>query len=57
MTAEKNSIQRASGRERGSGESRLAGEATASAGILERLPDEIRGELLDELVDGLLAGA
>src|SRR5207302_2412743 len=41
----------------GSGESRLAGEATASAGILERVPDDLRGKLPDELVDELLGGA
>ena len=56
-TEEQNSIQRATGPERGSGESRLAGEATASAGILERVPDDLRGKLPDELVDELLAGA
>jgi putative transposase len=43
--------------ERQSGESRLAGEATASAGILERVPEDLRGKLPDELVDELLAGA
>src|SRR2546421_2694127 len=56
-TEEKNSIHRATGSEPGSGESRLAGEATASAGILERVPDDLRGKLPDELVDELLAGA
>src|SRR5438270_364192 len=45
-TEEQNSIQRATGPEPGSGESRLAGEATASAGILERLPDEMREKML-----------
>src|SRR3954451_16702102 len=43
--------------EPGSGESRLAGEATASAGILDRVPDDLRKQLPDEVVDGLLAGA
>jgi putative transposase len=43
--------------EPGSGESRLAGEATASAGILDRVPDDLRKKLPDELVDELLAGA
>ena len=56
-TEEKNSIHRATGSEPGSGESRLAGEATASAGILERVPDDLRGKLPDELVDELLGGA
>jgi putative transposase len=56
-TTEKNSIERATGSEPGSGESRLAGEATASAGILERVPDDLRGKLPDGLVDELLAGA
>src|SRR5579859_8102469 len=46
-----------SGSEPGSGESLLAGEATASAGILDRVPDDLRGKLPDELVDELLAGA
>src|SRR5438105_3827544 len=53
-TEEKNSIHRATGSEPGSGESRLAGEATASAGILERVPDDLRGKLPDELHDRLL---
>ena len=39
------------------GESRLAGEATASAGILERVPEDIRRVLPNEVVDELLAGA
>src|SRR5437763_16465645 len=56
-TEEKNSIHRATGSEPGSGESRLAGEATASAGIVERVPDDLRGKLPDELVDELLGGA
>ena len=38
-------------------ESRLAGDATAAGGMLERLPDEMRKKLPDELVDELLAGA
>src|SRR5213078_2483917 len=33
------------------------GEPAPSAGILERLPDEMRQKLPDELVDELLAGA
>ena len=33
------------------------GESAPSPGILERLPDEIRQKLSDELVDELLAGA
>jgi putative transposase len=56
-TEEKNSIQRATGPELSSAESREAGEATGSAGILERVPDDLRGKLPDELVDELLAGA
>ena len=56
-TSEKNSIERATGPEPGSAESRLAGESTASAGILERVPDDLHGKLPDELVDELLAGA
>ena len=40
----------------GSGASRL-GEATASAGILDRVPDDLRKQLPDEVVDELLAGA
>src|ERR1700739_3345932 len=50
-------LSSSTGPERGSGESRLVGEATASAGILERVPDDLRGKLPDELVDELLAGA
>ena len=49
--------QRATGPELGVGESLLAGEATGSAGILEQVPDDLRGKLPDELVDELLAGA
>jgi putative transposase len=56
-TEEKNSVQRATGPVPSSGESRLAGEATASAGILERVRDDLRGKLPNELVDELLAGA
>src|SRR5437764_7391906 len=33
------------------------GESAPSPGILERLPDEMREKLSDELVDELLAGA
>jgi putative transposase len=51
------SLSSSTGPEPGSGESRLAGEATAPAGILERVPDDLRGKLPDELVDELLAGA
>ena len=56
-TEEQDSIQRATGPEPSSAEGRLAGEATASAGILERVPDDLRGKLPNELVDELLAGA
>src|SRR5881275_413071 len=56
-TTTESSIERATGPEPGSGESRLAGEGTASAGILARVPDDLRGKLPDELVDELLAGA
>src|SRR5947209_6828210 len=38
-------------------ESRLAGESTASAGMLERVPDDLRRPLPDDVVDELLAGA
>src|SRR5437764_15449454 len=38
-------------------ESRLAGGSPTSAGMLERLPDEMRKRLPDDLVDELLAGA
>ena len=55
-TNEKNSFQRAIGPEPQSGGSRLAG-VSAPAGILDRVPDDLRGELPDELVDELLAGA
>ena len=48
--------QRATGPEPRSGESRLAG-VSAPAGILDRVPDDLRGKLPDELVDELLAGA
>src|SRR5213080_260295 len=56
-TTTESSIEQATGPEPGSGESRLAGEGTASAGILARVPDDLRGKLPDELVDELLAGA
>jgi putative transposase len=39
-----------------SGESRLAG-VSGPGGILDRVPDDLRGKLPDELVDELLAGA
>src|SRR5881275_872281 len=56
-TREVDSVIRATGLEPSSGESRLAGEATAPAGILDRMPDDLRGKLPDEVVDELLAGA
>src|SRR5438270_6170284 len=56
-TQEVDSVIRATGLEPSSGESRLAGEATAPAGILDRVPDDLRGKLPDEVVDELLAGA
>src|SRR5438270_6999034 len=56
-TQEVDSVIRATGLEPSSGESRLAGEATAPAGILDRMPDDLRGKLPDEVVDELLAGA
>src|SRR5437588_2652428 len=49
-------LERATGSEPGSGESRLAG-VSVPAGILDRVPDDLRGKLPDELVDELLAGA
>jgi putative transposase len=55
-TTSQSSIERATGPEPPSGESRFVGESSAS-GILERLPDEMRDKLPDELVDELLAGA
>jgi len=44
------------GSEPQSGESLLAG-VSGPAGILDRVPDDLRGKLPDELVDELLAGA
>src|SRR5213596_2747784 len=55
-TQEVHSVVRATGSEPG-GAGELLGEPAPSAGILERLPDEIRQKLSDELVDELLAGA
>jgi putative transposase len=55
-TTQDEHLVRASGLEPGSGESRLAGVSPAS-GILDRVPDDLRGKLPDELVDELLAGA
>jgi putative transposase len=55
-TTSEESIERATGPEPGSGESRLAGVSSAP-GILDRVPDDLRGKLPDELVDELLAGA
>src|SRR5579859_2660609 len=53
---EVDSVVRASGSEPGSGEGRLAGSSPA-AGILEGVPDDLRRQLPDEVVDELLAGA
>src|SRR5436305_10196400 len=54
-TSEKNPVPVPSPEPYG-GESRLAG-ASPAAGMLERLPDEMRSRLPDELVDELLSGA
>lgn len=56
-TSEKKFLEPAIGLEPYGGEESLGGEPTAPAGILERLPDEMREKLPDELVDELLAGA
>src|SRR5436305_1447596 len=48
--------ERATGPELRVGESLLAGEATAAAGILEQVPDDLRRVLPDEVIDELLAG-
>jgi putative transposase len=50
------SFERATGPEPGSGEGRLAGVSPAP-GILDRVADEMRERLPDEIVDELLAGA
>src|SRR5579859_879369 len=50
------SLSSSTGLEPGSGESRLVG-ASPAPGILERLPDEMRDKLPDDVVDELLAGA
>src|SRR5438105_8928241 len=55
-TQEVHSVVRATGSEPG-GAGELLGEPAPSAGIFERLPDEMREKLPDELVDELLAGA
>src|SRR5438105_588061 len=55
-TQEVHSVVRATGSEPG-GAGELLGEPAPSAGILERLPDEMREKLPNELVDELLAGA
>ena len=55
-TREVDSVVRASGSERG-GVGEPLGEPAPAAGILERLPDDLRGKLPDELVDELLAGS
>src|SRR5436305_7092518 len=49
--------ERATGPELRVGESLLAGEATAAAGILEQVPDDLRRVLPNEVIDELLAGA
>ena len=48
--------ERATGPELRVGESLLAGVSAAAPGILERVPDELRRVLPDELIDELLAG-
>src|ERR1700757_4885316 len=55
-TSSEKSIERATGPERSRVESRLGGTSPAR-GIFDRVPDEIRRVLPDELVDELLAGA
>src|SRR5579884_456608 len=55
-TQEVDSVVRATGPAPSSGESRLAG-ASPAAGILERVPDDVRRQLPDDVVDELLAGA
>src|SRR5947209_2622613 len=55
-TTSESSFERATGPEPGSAESRLGGVSPAP-GILDRVPDDLRGKLPDELVDELLAGA
>jgi len=55
-TTSESSFERATGPDPGSGESRLGGVSPAP-GILDRVPDDLRGKLPDELVDELLAGA
>ena len=55
-TREVDSVVRSSGSERG-GAGEPLGEPAPPPGILERLPDDLRGKLPDELVDELLAGA
>jgi len=55
-TSEQNLVERANVLTRvGAGEP--PGEPALSSGILDRVPDEIRRQLPDELVDQLLAGA
>ena len=49
------SVQPVPGSERESGESRLAG-VSGPAGILDRVPDDLRRVLPDEVIDELLAG-
>jgi putative transposase len=48
--------QRATDPELRSGESLLAGGPSASAGILDRVPDDLRRVLPDDVIDELLAG-
>jgi Transposase, Mutator family len=57
-TTDKRFFERASfSNPQGAGGEPLGGTLATSSGILERLPDEMRSKLPDELVDELLAGA
>jgi hypothetical protein len=55
-TTSQESIQRATGLEPSSAESRFVG-TSAAPGIFEQVPEDIRRVLPDEVVDELLAGA